>query len=343
MLLAAAIGDISDDSSHQGERGSSRMRTRKLWAALAAVGALAAVILATGAATGRAVTPPVTFTLTGAPSPTTQGGNVGFTGTITNGGTQTLAHVKLVESVPHATLVFTSFSRPVTCGPVTGDVLTCDLGNLAAHGSITFTKIYTTAHEDTSVVDTSYITFLIGSTTNTRCANGGLHTPCPASVTTPLASASDPNFFASWVGFGGQGAHIGTDPQLTHDNTESTQASIPFRADLPNGIPVTILERPENVPNEDCGTGFTCTGQVHDVTVPGTFSIGSPLVLTFGVPATEHETPLVFHDGVGPLPFCSHTPLSTESPACVDSITPDGSGNFIVVVQTLTNGGWRFG
>jgi len=318
------------------------MRTRKLWAAVAAVGAIAAVVLATGAATGQAVTPPVTFTMTGAPSPTTQGGNVGFNGTISNGGTQTLTHVTLVESVPHATLVFSSFSRTVTCS-TSGDVLTCDLGSLAAHGTITFTKIYATAHTDTSVVDTSSITFFVGKDSGTRCANQGLHTPCGPSVTVPLASSSDPDFFATWTSFGGQGSHVGTDPQLSHENPESTQASIPFRGDLPNGIPVTIHERPENFPNEDCGTGFTCTGQVHDVTVPGGFTTTSPLVLTFGVPATGHDTPLVFHDGQGPLPFCSHTPLSTESPACVDSITPDGSGNFIVVVQTLTNGGWRFG
>ena len=331
------------------------MRARKSAVVLVLVGVLVSIVLSGAVSTGRAAAPAITFTLAGSPSSVTQGQNVGYGGTVTNAGPQTATHLTLVENVPNGTPLFTSFSRPVTCGPVTGGVLTCDLGNLAAGDSITFTKVYRAPSSGSSLVDTSYVTFdERGSDTNkskqdTRCANTGTDKPCAPSVSTALVASSNSNFYGGYVGYGGQGATVGTDPTLSHTNSDSTQAAIPFRSSFANGVPVTILERPESFPGEDCATSFTCAGLVHDVTVTGGFSLSAPLVLTFGLgpdsiphgatPATLN----VFHDGSGPLPRCSATPLSTASPICVQSVTQDLAGNFIVVVQTLTNGGWRFG
>jgi hypothetical protein len=332
------------------ERGSNTMRIRTLWIGAAVVGALTALVLAAGAATGRAGSPDVSFTLTGSPGQVTQGGTVGYSGTITNNGSQTVTHLTLVESVPNATLAFKAFSRSVTCSPVTGGVLTCDLGNLAGHGTITFTKVYTTPSTGSSVVDTSFVQFderandSNHSKQDTRCANTGSDKPCAPSVTTPLVSSGNSDFFGGFVAFGGNGAQVGTNPNLSHSNSESTQTTIPFRTTFSNGVGVTILERPQNFVGEDCPAGFSCTGLVHDVTVPGGFPTSTPLVITFGIPDTTHGHGLnLFHDGSGPLPLCSVVPVSPSSPACIQSATPDGSGNLIVVVQSLTNGSWRFG
>lgn len=321
------------------------MKARKSAVVLALIGALVAVVLTAGAATGRAVEPTVTFTLTGSPSSVTQGQNVGYSGQITNNASQTATHMTLVEKVPKGTLAFTSFSRPVTCDQ-DDSVLTCDLGDLAAHGTITFTKVYTAPTTGAKLVDTSFVTFnpVRGHGSDSACANTGTQKPCDPSVTTTLVSSANSDFFGGFVAFDGQGAHVGTNPNLSHSNSESTQATIPFRATFADGVPVTILERPESFAGEDCPTGFSCAGLVHDVTVPGGFATSTPLLLTFGIPDTAHGHGLnLFHDGSGPLPLCSDVPLSTASPACIQSATPDGLGNLIVTVQSLTNGSWRFG
>ncbi len=113
---------------------------------------------------------------------------------------------------------------------------------------------------------------------------------------------------------------------------------------VPDGGTVTILEAAITVPSP---TGFTLFGQQVDISVDPDGTIAEPLVLTFSVFA-----PLVLPDAVAvfrgdpavEVADCTDPAGTSATPdPCVESRTPQGADNTVIVVRTSTASPWNFG
>jgi uncharacterized repeat protein (TIGR01451 family) len=88
--------------------------------------------------------PPVidlAITKSGAPNPTTQGGNITWTMVVTNNGPDTATGINLADPLPAGTTFVSVATTQGSCAG--GALITCQLGNLAKGGSITITLVTT--------------------------------------------------------------------------------------------------------------------------------------------------------------------------------------------------------
>ncbi len=298
-------------------------------------------------AAGGAAPASLTFSLTGAPSFATQGQNVSYRGTISNTSSHPVTRLTLVERVPGATLVTASFSHPVSCNPVTGGVLTCDLGTLAAHASIAFTKVYKTPATGASLVDTSSVSFREGGRETTRCANTTGSRPCGHSVTTALVSPANPSLaggYALTTCTGHNNPTLSTNQQVGAGNQVATSVCVP---NLPLGNPLTpglAVEIAEGAGTFNVGvteTSSICIPAPESLCGPGVTPFVFSQLATFTFRIANASLPhgeaidKVFRDGV----LVSSSPNADPR---VASITVAG-GVTTVVAQSSTNGEWTFG
>jgi hypothetical protein len=106
-------------------------------------------------------------------------------------------------------------------------------------------------------------------------------------------------------------------------------------------------------PQDACGPGATCVGQISVVTIPGTFSATDPLHLSFLLDSSElprHFTKKslsklpMFHDGVA-VPNCTGAAGVASPDPCVSAhkIIKGKPGHFRleIDVNSSTNGRWR--
>lgn len=310
----------------------------------AATAVLLALALVVGAASaGRAATPTLLFTLTGSPPAVTPGGSIGYSGQITNTGAQALPGLMLVESIPGVgPLQFKSFSRPVTCGDLSGGGIKCALGNLAAGASITFTTVFPlpAATQLTDVV-------------NTASVSTG-HDSVSASATQHVLPTDTRLKVGGYLGWPGAPHEIATDHAFSPDNPHASSVLVPL---VGNGVGVDIREgsgtsdpdNPSAPPSffQCPGSPNGCIGQWTFVGIPETeppnhtpFTQANPFeLLVFFSSFEQHLTSLehfaVYKNGVQVTDTC---PFDEGSTVCVKGVTIDSAGTIVADLLETVNG-----
>jgi hypothetical protein len=145
------------------------------------------------------------------------------------------------------------------------------------------------------------------------------------------------------------GGTVTTGEQTSAANPQATTADVPS---TPNGVPVTLSEVNASSPQDACGPGATCVGQISIVTIPRTFSVTDPLHLKFVLDSSELKhlqrkqllTLPMYHDGVL-VPDCTGAAGVASPDPCVAArkIIKVKPGHFRleIDVNSSTNGRWR--
>lgn len=323
------------------------MRVRKAAVGLALLALIATGVLFGAVSSGSAASPAVTFTLS-CPSVLTPGTEWGCTGTIENLGPQTATHVRLVQQIPGATLLDSSFDEG-TCEDLVSGGATCALGNFGNGDAVQFTTIFETT--TTAISNTASVSFDeqasdqdVGKQ-DTVCANNDpAQSPCNplTAQVVPVTELDDQA--------GGQVAFEGDDTLATTGTLSTagqvlTKLEIPFRANFPLGVGATIFEAVDPA-GEQCPDNVTCFGQSVEESLAGQFLTTDPVEAEFRIVAPKGKNEkniVVYHDG-DEADSCDVTPLSATVDTCVDSRSRNPKTKVVtIVVLSTDNGWWDFG
>jgi hypothetical protein len=298
--------------------------------------ALAALLVAAvpASADGSGTT---TATLSGAPDPVTAGTTVAYDTTFHNGTGLALPNTTLHAPAP-AGFSIVSVSSSGSCTTSSAQAV-CTFGTLRKGGSVSATIIMSVPSATGDV-----------SSSVTWTTSDGDHDSdditLPASTTVTVTAPSTDDVFRYIPPAGGI---ISTGSTTSAANPQSTTVDVPS---TPNGVPAAISEVNASSPQDACGEGATCVGQISVVTIPGRFSATDPLHLSFLLDPSELKhlpkkqllhLPM-YHDGVL-VPDCTGAPGVASPDPCVSAhkIIKGKPGHFRleIDVNSSTNGRWR--
>jgi uncharacterized repeat protein (TIGR01451 family) len=299
---------------------------------LLSVLATAAALAATPAAGLSADGPTVTPSISDAPDPVTAGKPVNYLTTLSNDGPATVTHVELALPLPSGLTAVSATPSAGSCTTHPAEV-DCTIGMLAAGESV---QVSVTA--DTSSTGTVSVT----AQWTADIGQDDPHHYFASTSTSVVAQSQDlVAEFAPPVG-----DTVTTDPGTgaTATNPQVTTARIPATA---AGTPATLAESNASGPNDGCGPGATCFGQISTITIGQAFSPGNPLRFTFVLDATEipahtkaSKIPM-FHDGVL-VPSCTGAAGQASPDPCVASRTQNKkTKDVVIIVLSSINGRWR--
>ena len=300
---------------------------------IALVAALAAASPAAGSSSGTA-----TATLSGSPNPVTAGTTVAYDTTFTNGTSQPLPNTTLDAPAP-AGFSIVSVSSSGSCTTAAGDA-TCTFGTLAPGESASATVIMNVPSATGDV--SSAVTWTSGDGDED---SDDITLPAYTTVTVKAPSTDVVSEYVLPAG-----GTVSTGSTTSATNPQSTIAEVPS---TPNGVPVTLSEVNATSPQDACGPGATCVGQISVITVSAPpFPVTDPLHFTFLLDSSElpkHITkkqalklPL-FHDGVL-VPACTAPGVASPDPCVsVRKIIRVKPGHFTLEIDanSSTNGRWR--
>ena len=314
----------------------------------------AALIVAVGAASGRAANPgpKVTLSVTGAPGSVSLGHYVAYTATVSNGDTNNVTHLTLTAPAAGSTspfpLTYVSASPSAgSCSAPPGLPLTCSLGSLASGATDTVTFVFRApAGLPASGAGVSFATQVsFDEGPNDQNSSHG-DTKLASAATTLGAVGSD--FVTGFVPFS-LGDDLATAGDLTgpaNGNPQKTTLSVPAAAAAALGATGVVQETSHGSGDttSDCQAGFSCFGQTSFVTLPGVFS--PPLELTFRFDASEVPPGVtkaklrMFHNGVL-VPLCTTPGVLSPGPTCQSSTTSFDDKDLGALLLSSTNGSYR--
>ena len=280
-----------------------------------------------------------TATLIGSPNPVTAGTTVAYNTTFTNGTSQTLQHTTVDAPAP-AGFSITNVITSGSCTTSSGDA-TCTFGTLTPGQSASATIIMNVPSSTGDV--NSSVTW---TTSDGDHDSDDITLPAGETIT---VQAQSTNGVSEYVPPGGGTVSTGSTTSAT--NPQSTTADVPS---TPKGVPVTLSEVAATSPQDACGPGATCVGQISVITINAPpFPVTDPLHFTFLFDSSElghHITkkqalklPL-FHDGVL-VPSCTGAPGVASPDPCVSArkIIKVKPGHFTLEIDadSSTNGRWR--
>jgi len=305
-------------------------RPLTLLIALAALLAVAAPASASGTATA---------TLSGTPNPVTAGTSVAYGTTFTNGTSQSLPHTTLDAPAP-AGFSITSVITSGSCTTSSGDA-TCTFGTLAPGKSASATIIMSVPGSTGDV--NSSVTW---TTSDGDHDSDDITLPASTTVTVKAPSTNGVSEYVPPAG-----GTVSTGSSTSPSDPQATTAVVPA---TPNGVPVSLAEVAATSPQDACGPGATCVGQISVITIDAPpFPVTDPLHFKFLFDSSElgkHITkkqalklPL-FHDGVL-VPTCTGAPGVASPDPCVSArkIVKVKPGHFTLEIDanSSTNGRWR--
>jgi uncharacterized protein DUF11 len=283
-----------------------------------------------------------TATLSGSPNPVTAGTTVAYDTTFTNGTSRSLPNTTLDAPAPSG-FTIVSVSSSGSCTTSSGDA-TCTFGTLAPGGSASATVIMNVPSATGAV--SSSVTWTTGD------GDEDSDDISRHALTTVTVKAPSTDGVSEYVLPAGGTVSTGSTTSAT--NPQSTAADVPS---TPNGVPVTLSEVDATSPQDACGPGATCFGQISVITVSAPpFPVTDPLHFSFLLDSSElppHFTkkslkklPL-FHDGVS-VPNCTGAAGVASPDPCVSArriIKPKhckkGQFQVEIDVNSSTNGRWR--
>jgi len=301
---------------------------------IALVAVLVAAAPAAGSSGGTA-----TATLTGSPNPVTAGTTVAYDTTFHNGTSQSLPNTTLDAPAP-AGFSIVSVTSSGSCTKSAGDA-TCSFGPLAPGQSASATVIMNVPAATGAV--SSSVTWTTGDGDED---SDDITLPASTTVTVKAPSTDAVSEYVLPAG-----GTVSTGSTTTAANPQSTIADVPS---TPNGVPVTLSEVDATGPQDACGPGATCVGQISVITVNAPpFPVTDPLHFTLLFDSSElghHITkkqalklPL-FHDGVL-VPTCTGAPGVASPDPCVSlrKLVKVKPGHFTleIDVNSSKNGRWR--
>jgi hypothetical protein len=301
--------------------------------ALAGVLAIAVPASASGTATA---------TLAGSPDPVTAGTSVAYGTTFTNGTSQSVQHTTLDAPAP-AGFSITNVISSGSCTTSSGDA-TCTFGTLAPGASASATIIMSVPSSTGDVH--SSVTW---TTSDGDHDSDDITLPAFTTVTVKAPSTDGVSEYVLPAG-----GTVSTGSTTSAANPQSTIADVPS---TPNGVPVTLSEVDASSPQDACGPGATCVGQISVITVNAPpFPVTDPLHFSLLVNSSElpkHMTKKqalklpVFHDGVL-VPGCTGAAGVASPDPCVAARKlvrlkhcPPGQFEVEFDVNSSTNGRWR--
>jgi uncharacterized protein DUF11 len=296
---------------------------------------VALLVAAAPASAGQGGT--ATATLSGSPNPVTAGTTVAYNTTFHNGTSQPLQNVTLDAPAP-AGFTVASVNSSGSCTTSSGQA-TCTFGTLA-NGASASATIIMNVRSTTGSVNSSV----------TWSTNDGDHDSDDITLhafTTVTVKAQSVNGISEYVP--PAGGTVTTGESTSTSNPQATTVDVPA---TPNGVPVTLSEVAASSPQDACGPGATCVGQISVVTIPRTFSVTDPLHLKFLLDSSELKhlqkkqllTLPMFHDSVL-VPNCTGAAGVASPDPCVSAhkIIKVKPGHFRleIDVNSSTNGRWR--
>ncbi len=309
---------------------------------LTALCALLAVLA--GAASASAHTSgTATASLTGTPNPVTAGGTVAYQTTFTNSTSKSLQNTTLDAPAPAGFSVVSVVSAG-SCTTSASNA-TCQFGTLAQGATAAATVIMSVPSSPGSV----------GSAVTWTTSDGDQDDDDLTVTASTTVTVQAPSLNAVSAYILPAGGELNTGETTSAANPQSTGVDVPS---TPTGAATIISEINAAGPQDACGPGVQCFGQISVVTVAApTFPANDPLHLTFLIDSSElpksqqrhpdlDDIPL-FHDGVN-VPDCTGGPGIASPPSCVAArklIRPKHckKGQFTVEFDVLstTNGRWR--
>ena len=283
-----------------------------------------------------------TATLSGSPNPVTAGATVAYKTTFTNGTSQPLQNTTLDAPAPAGFSVVNVVSSG-SCTISSGDA-TCTFGTLAKGASASATVIMSVPAATGNV--NSSVTW---TTSDGDHDSDDITLPASTTVT---VQAPSPNTVAEYVL--PAGGTVSTGSATTASNPQSTTAVVPSSQ---NGAATTLSEVNATSPQDACGPGATCFGQISVITILAPpFPVADPLHFSFLLDSSElpkHfaakslKTLPMFHDGVS-VPNCTGATGVASPDPCVSArkiIKPKhckkGQFEVKIDVNSSTNGRWR--
>lgn len=282
-----------------------------------------------------------TASLSGSPNPVTAGTTIAYQTSFTNGTSQSLQNTTLAAPAP-AGFSIASVSSSGSCTTAPGEAV-CMFGRLGAGASASATIIMNVPSATGNV--SSSVTW---TTSDGDHDADDITLPASTMVTVKAPSTDAVSEYMPPAG-----GIITTGTSTSTSNPQSTTADVPS---TPNGVPASLSEVDASGPQDACGPGATCVGQISVVTIPATFSVTDPLHLTFLLDSSElprhfnkkslKNLPM-FHDGVL-VPNCTGAAGVASPDPCVAArkiIRPKHckKGQFQAEIDVLssTNGRWR--
>ena len=301
-----------------------------------------AAVLAAAAPSAASASGTAAATLSGSPNPVTAGTTVAYKTTFTNGMSRPLPNTALDAPAP-AGFSIVSVSSAGSCTTSAGDA-TCTFGTLAPGASASATVIMNVPSATGDV--NSAVTWTTGDGDED---SDDITLPAHTTVTVKAPSTDGVSEYVPPAG-----GTVSTGSTTSAANPQSTIADVPS---TPNGVPVTLAEVDATSPQDACGPGATCVGQISVITVNAPpFPVTDPLHFSFLVNSSElppHMTKKqalklpVFHDGVL-VPKCTGAFGVASPDPCVAArkITklehcPKGQFQVEFDVNSSTNGRWR--
>jgi hypothetical protein len=302
--------------------------------------ALAAVLVAAAPAAAHP-TGTATATLSGSPNPVTAGTTVAYDTTFTNGTSRSLPNTTLDAPAP-AGFSIVSVTASGSCTTSASDA-TCTFGTLAPGASASATVIMNVPSATGDV--NSSVTWAAGDGDNDSD-----DVTLPAYTTMTVQAPSTDTVSQYVLPAGGT---VSTGSTTSAANPQSTTADVPS---TPNGVPVTLSEIDASSPQDACGPGATCFGQISVITIPGPFPVTDPLHFSFLLDSSELPPHFnnkslkklaMFHDGVS-VPNCTGAAGVASPDPCVSArkiVKPKhckkGQFEVEIDVNSSTNGRWR--
>jgi hypothetical protein len=314
----------------------------------------AALVLAAGAASGRAANPGpnVTLSVSGASGTVSLGHYVAYTATVSNGDTNNVTHLTLAAPAAGSTspfpLTYVSASPSAgTCSAPSGLPLTCSLGSLSSGATDTVTFVFRAPAglpaSGAGVSFAAQVTFDEGPN-DQNSSHGDTKL---ASAATTLSAVGD-DFVTGFVPFdlGDDLATAGDLSGPSNGNPQKTDLAVSALAAASLGATGVVQEvsHPSTDTTSDCQAGFSCFGQTSFVTLPGVFS--PPLTLTFRFDASELPPGMtqkklrMFHNGTL-VPLCTTPGVLSPGPTCQSSTASFGDKDLGATLLSSTNGSYR--
>lgn len=296
-------------------------------------------VIAAAAPSAASANGTATASLSGSPNPVTAGTTVAYKTTFTNGTSQALPNTTLDAPAPNGFSIV-SASSSGSCSTSSSDA-TCTFGTLNPGASVSATVIMNVPSATGDV--NSAVTWTSGDGDDDSD-----DVTLPASTTVTVTAPSTNGVSEYVLPAGGT---VSTGSTTSPTNPQSTTADVPS---TPNGVPVTLAEVDATGPQDACGPGATCVGQISVITINAPpFPITDPLhfMLLFDSSELGHhitkkqalKLPL-FHDGVL-VPACTGAAGVASPDPCVSlrKLVRVKPGHFTleIDVNSSTNGRWR--
>ncbi|MGH3042353.1 MAG: hypothetical protein ACRDNG_11570 [Gaiellaceae bacterium] len=226
-------------------------------------------------------------------------------------------------------------ASPERCAVSSATRVTCEIGTLAAGGSVQqFVRFTAPAGEDEVAV---------GSTATYRKARQAAGTVLTRSDSdsTGVAPAGDPDLVGTCASTAGT---LATDPTSGEANPQSTSVAFTDSAALPC-TPVSVGEQERTPGNPGCPSGESCTTQVSFVTIP---ALPEPAIVTISferevlAPGTKPknfvlwETPDKYP--AQPIRRVQACPLPAGEDSCIVKVSKYRKKGIQVVLQVIGTG-----